>query len=444
MRNIFIVAWFTIREAARKKSFLVSNIIIIALIFILFSMIKLVYGRYVLPSEERTQMIANNIQISNENSTSEDSIVVEIEEEEPKDLPIIAIVDSNNVLADYLEEVKNDYFKFEKSTLPLEEIKEKILSNELSAAVVLSEENNSLSFEYIVIEENTYTDTELDIISEVIETSYRKKLLLDANVSEDTIEKITSHVTSKISTINVSEGIDAAYLVGIVTSFVLFMSIYLYGHSISLSIASEKSSRVMETLVTSSSPLHIVLGKTIGMGLLGLAQLLVLILITVFCYNVFIPEGIDIINLYFSDIHLNASSVLLLLTYFILGYTLYAFLNAITGATVSKAEDVQSANLPLSFISMISFYLSFFTINSNESKISEFASTFPLSSPFSMPSKILAGSIPNGVITSSIFILLITTVLLAFISIRIYSVAVLHYGNRLKIRDIFNIFIRFK
>ena len=118
---------------------------------------------------------------------------------------------------------------------------------------------------------------------------------------------------------------------------------------------------------------------------------LFIILFTVFCYHVYIPAGIDIVNLYLSDINVSFNTIVIICIYFALGYTLYAFLNAIAGATVNKAEEVQTASLPLYFISMISFYLSIFTIDSSSDKLNNFVQMFPLSSPFSMPAKVVAG-----------------------------------------------------
>ena len=130
----------------------------------------------------------------------------------------------------------------------------------------------------------------------------------------------------------------------------------------------------------------------------------------------------------------------MVIVYFILGYTVYAFLNAVTGATVNKAEDIQSANMPISFIALASFYLAYFTEMVPNGSASKFASMFPFSSAFSMPGRILAGGVSSGEIAVSIIILLITAVVLAYISIKVYSAAILHYGNRLKFSDLFQMF----
>jgi ABC-2 type transport system permease protein len=133
-------------------------------------------------------------------------------------------------------------------------------------------------------------------------------------------------------------------------------------------------------------------------------------------------------------------AVLICLVYFVLGYTIYAFIAAVTGATVSKAEDVQAASGPISMIALISFYLAYFTATVPNSSASKFASIFPFSAAFSMPGRIFAGSATGTEIGISIAVLLVTTVLLAYISIKVYKIAILHYGNRLKLSSLFKMY----
>ena len=225
-----------------------------------------------------------------------------------------------------------------------------------------------------------------------------------------------------------------------ISSFILFFAIYFYGYSVSTSVSSEKTSRVMETLVTSTTPTKIVVGKTIAMGIVGLVQLIGLILVAVISYKIFIPSDFDLISKFVGELNLNVPAILICFVYFILGYTVYAFLSAVTGATVSKAEDVQAASTPISLIAVISFYLAYFTSTMPNSTASKFASVFPFSSAFSMPGRILAGATSGTEIVISIIVLIITAVLLAIISIKVYSSAILHYGDRLKLKDLFKIY----
>ncbi|MDF2989233.1 MAG: ABC-type Na+ efflux pump permease component-like protein, partial [Eubacterium sp.] len=116
---------------------------------------------------------------------------------------------------------------------------------------------------------------------------------------------------------------------------------------------------------------------------------------------------------------------------------LYALMNAVVGATVSKAEDIQSAMMPMSFIAIIAFYFSYGTFAIPDSAMARAASLIPFTSPFSVPSRLIATEVPAWEIAVSLLILIGTIVLIGTISIKLYSFAVLHYGDRLKISKLF-------
>lgn len=219
-------------------------------------------------------------------------------------------------------------------------------------------------------------------------------------------------------------------------SFILFFAVYFYGNFVAVSVSSEKTSRVMETLVTSTTPKNIIIGKTIAMGLVGLSQMLLLVLTAFVSYKLFIPTEMDFISSMIGNINFSVTSIAICIIYFILGYTVYAFLNAVTGATVSKVEDLNSAQTPVALISLFSFYLAYFTSTIPDSAGSKFASIFPFSAAFSMPGRILAGGATGGEVATSIALLILTAIVLAFISIKVYSGAVLHYGKRLNLKDL--------
>lgn len=203
-----------------------------------------------------------------------------------------------------------------------------------------------------------------------------------------------------------------------------------------MSVASEKTSRVMELLVTSTKPSKIILGKSAAMGLLGLIQLSMVVLVGILTYKLTFPENFAIAGQTLDLSSFTPFSVAMIVLYFILGYSLYAMMNAVAGATVSKAEDVNSSIMPISMIALAAFYLGYFSLLAPKGQVSVLASIIPFSAPFSMPSRILAGDVPAWQIGASLVALVITIVFIAWISIRIYSAAVLYYGTRIKLKDL--------
>ena len=126
--------------------------------------------------------------------------------------------------------------------------------------------------------------------------------------------------------------------------------------------------------------------------------------------------------------------------YFILGYFTYALLYALTGSTVSKPEDIQSANGPVAILAVIGFYLSYFTMMNPTSKLNIFASLFPISSPFCMPFRIMMGLASGKDVAISIAILIVSILVIAKIAIKIYSNAILNYGTKMSFKDIIKIY----
>ena len=134
--------------------------------------------------------------------------------------------------------------------------------------------------------------------------------------------------------------------------------------------------------------------------------------------------------------------MLLLITvvYFILGYSLYSLLYALTGSTVSKPEDINSANSPIALIAVAGFYLAYFSMMNPASDLNKFASILPISSPFSTPLRVMMGTASAGEIALSMGVLVICILLVAKISIKIYSSAILNNGAKLSLKDMMKIY----
>ena len=100
---------------------------------------------------------------------------------------------------------------------------------------------------------------------------------------------INMPISYEIEQTNGSQGNN--FVIAMVASFILFFAVYFYGYSVSSSVSNEKTSRVMETLVTSTNPSSIVIGKTLGMGIVGLLQLVGLLLVALFSFKICIPQN---------------------------------------------------------------------------------------------------------------------------------------------------------
>ena len=136
-------------------------------------------------------------------------------------------------------------------------------------------------------------------------------------------------------------------------SIVLFYAIYFCAYQVSSSITTEKTSKIMETLVTSTSPRTIVLGKTIGIGLVGLLQMILIVGTALISAKIFLDP--ELLNSLLDMSSFTPYLAIITIIYFILGYFAYALMYALTGSTVSKPEDIQSANGPVAIVAVIGF-----------------------------------------------------------------------------------------
>jgi ABC-2 type transport system permease protein len=230
------------------------------------------------------------------------------------------------------------------------------------------------------------------------------------------------------------------FIAGAALILLMFMTIYVYGYGVAMSVATEKSTRVMETLIVSAKPPRILLGKCIGMGLVGLFQLLGVLCLAALGAKVFIPGGTFGGGIGLPDLTLGKAA--LLVAYFLMGYALFSMINSMCGAMVSKMEDLQSAMMPAALISVFSFYGGFYVtmgatmMGGNGAGAGRVIMLIPFTAPFAAPNVLLSDSVSPRTLTASIAILLVTIVLVSFISGRVYSASVLHYGSRLRFADV--------
>lgn len=404
MRDLVTVASFTIKDMLKRKSFIVSNLIIIAIILVGFNVPR---------------------------------ILDKIEEGSFNEENRLLIVDAQNMYEGNLEALKEAELpqKVEILTedIPVEEIKEKIRSEEYNAALVIREnEETGMSIEYIVDSIGMSTTAPNEVIS-AMQTIYQNMQLAKLNVPVEQLVDLNKTVDVQISQAEENEA-HGNIIAMMLLSIVLFYAIYFFAYQVSTSITTEKTSKIIETLVTSTTPRTIVLGKTIGIGIVGILQTVILIIVAVLCAKAFLEPEMLASILDLSTI--TPTLAIYMIVYFFLGYSLYALLYALTGSTVSKPEDIQSANGPVAILAVIGFYLSYFTMMNPGSSLNIFASIFPLSAPFCMPFRIMMGVATTQEIALSIGITIITILLIAHISIKVYSNAILNYGTKLSLRNI--------
>lgn len=398
MKDLFIVAKFTMKDMLQRKSFIITTIIFLIMIVVGFN-------------------IPNFMKMLNKDS----------------DVNKIEIIDSGNVFEGTLESLKDLDTGYEIQILneDYEKIKEKIENEEIDSAIIVEKQDENIKIKYIVKSATMMSGVPENIIS-TLNTLYTNIQINKLGLTEEQLKSITPNFEFALE--QTDEEASGNVYAMMLLSLVLFYAIYFCAYQVSSSITTEKTSKIIETLVTSTSPKTIVLGKTLGIGIVGLLQMILLVGTALISAKTFLEPGIldSIIDVSKITPYLGIITII----YFIFGYFEYALLYALTGSTVSKPEDIQSANGPVAILAVIGFYLSYFTMMNPASELNVFASMFPISSPFCMPFRIMMGLAKPTDVIISIVILLITGIIIAKIAIKIYSNAILNYGTKMSFNDI--------
>ena len=400
MKNLKTVTAFTISEMVRRKSFIISTLVILIIIALAFN-------------------IPNIMKKLGNDGSGEKVLIID-----PEDL--------FEGMASNLNEAGLGYeFQTTTEELNLEEIKEKI-KNDVDACIKFSKQENTVKMEYIVesaaVNYGEVPQTLVATFTNLYSNLQVKKL----NLSPEELSSLEPEfdVTLTETDENAAKG---NIFIMMMISIVLFYAVFFCAGQVSTAITTEKTSKIIETLVTSTDSKTIVLGKTLGIGIVGLIQVILMMIVAIISAKFCMDS--EILSSIFDVSTITPTLFIITLIYFCLGYGLYSLLFALTGATVSKPEDVQSANGPVSFVAVIGFYLAYFSMMNPSSSVNKLAGIVPISSPFCMPLRVMMGTATTGEVITSVLVLIATTALVAMLAIKVYSSTILNTGARLSLKD---------
>jgi ABC-2 type transport system permease protein len=218
--------------------------------------------------------------------------------------------------------------------------------------------------------------------------------------------------------------------------FIIYFAVVMYANMIAMEVATEKSSRVMEILISSVSPIKQMFAKILGIGLLSLTQLALLLSVGYFS----IKRNMDSLKGGFFDVfgfgNIPVSTIVYAVIFFILGYFLFATLAAFLGSLVSRIEDVQQMITPMTMVVVAGFMIAMFGLNKPESPFITVTSFIPFFTPMIMFLRVGMLTIPIWEAIVGIAILVATIVVLAIFGARVYKGGVLMYGKSNSFKDI--------
>lgn len=311
-------------------------------------------------------------------------------------------------------------------------IKEKIVSGEAECAFIMT---GDTSFTYYVNTLSIY-DTNTAIAAEVLQKIYQINTMVSAGMTpEQASEVMTVEIDSTVENLGVDQAQNYWYTY--IMIFALYMVIVLYGQMVATNVATEKSSRAMEVLITSAKPVSMMFGKVIASCLAGLIQLVAIFGTAVICFNLNKAHWGD--NMIVNSIFNMPMSLLgYMLIFFILGFFIYAFLYGAIGSTASKLEDINTSVMPITMLFIVAFMVVMFSFASGEvdNILMKICSFIPFTSPMAMFTRIAMSTVPWHEILISVLLLISSVIGVGVISAKIYRVGVLLYGTPPKISSI--------
>ena len=308
-------------------------------------------------------------------------------------------------------------------------IKEEIVSGDAEGAFVLE---GLASYTYYVNNRSMYDANEA-IAMEVLQQLQQMQAMLGSGMTPEQVGEVMN-ISIQGQTELLGKDQMQNFLYTYIMVMALYMVILLYGQMVAMNVATEKSSRAMELLITSAKPANMMFGKVLASCLAGLVQLAAIFGSGLLLYQ--LNKGYwgdnEIVDSIF-----NIPPELLgyMLVFFLLGFLIYAFLYGAISSTVSKLEDINTAVQPVTYLFLAGFMVVVFSMSSGnvENLLMKICSFIPFTSPMAMFTRLAMSAVPWYEVAISVGLLVGCTVGIGILAAKIYRAGVLMYGNAPKL-----------
>jgi ABC-2 type transport system permease protein len=338
-----------------------------------------------------------------------------------------------------------------KLTADLEQLKDtlnqKVLDGDISGYMYIPEniiEGGTVEFAAENVSDFEKISSINKVLNSVIVEKRLKKAGLDPTEVSRYMEEV-KFVTQKVTKKGVEEDTGGTFIVSYILVLILYMTLIFYGQIILRGVIEEKSSRVVEVVLSSLKPSQLMAGKILGIAAVGLTQYLVWavfgVVLTSYSSSLvssFFPQASE-----FKIPSIPAYVFVYFVVFFILGYFLFSTLYAAIGSTVNSEKEAQQLGTPLTMMLVIPILLIMFVMRSPESTLSVVLSLIPFFSPILMLLRICVLLPPFIEILGSIALLIATIVGMIWFAGKIYRVGLLMYGKRPSLPEIIK-WVRYK
>ncbi len=377
----------------------------------------------------------------------------------------ITVYDESQIFAGNFK--NSSLIRYQTSTLSLVDAKKQAAENEDGFILYIPAETGKET-QVQLFSKKKIGLSSLSNIENQMNEILRTKQLKDAGIDPSTLAQIKPDVT--INSIELTaEGekdssAGAAYIIGFAAAILVYMSLFIYGSQVMRGVIEEKTSRIVEVVISSVKPFQLMMGKIIGIGLVGLTQFILWIVLSTTLVSsagqFFLKDKMEQVksiqteksegqkpNVEFNQgpgaTVINAIQTLNLpyilgtfLVYFLGGYLIYSALFAAVGAAVDNETETQQFMLPITLPLLFTYIMSFsFIVNNPDSTLSFWLSIIPFTSPIAMMVRLPFG-VPDWQLALSIVLLIAGFLFTTWIASRIYRVGILMYGKKVNFREL--------
>jgi ABC-2 type transport system permease protein len=354
----------------------------------------------------------------------------------------IYVVDDTGSLVNPLQQqldVKESGYTLKATTDSIQELENQITDEKISSFLVL-ELNDADTIQATYTSKNANAFEQPMSIREALQSVQTNLKASTLELTGDEVAQLFAPIQFEQEAVSASskseEELSQARGLVYVLIFVIYFAVFYYSNMIAMEVATEKSSRVMEIIISSVSPVKHMFAKIAGVGTLGLLQIALFGVVGFVALKTSSSDLTSGVFSFFGFSNVSISTMLYAVVFFLLGYFLYATLAALLGSLVSRTEDVQQLLLPMTFIIIIASFIAFTGLGNPEATYVQYASYFPFFTPLVMFLRVGMLDLPFWEPLLGIGILLITIFVLGWFGSRVYRGGVLMYGASQSLKDI--------
>ncbi|HEY0319390.1 MAG TPA: ABC transporter permease [Pyrinomonadaceae bacterium] len=317
------------------------------------------------------------------------------------------------------------------------ELNQRVLKNQLDGYLIIPRDvltSGQISYHG----RNTGDVVTMDQIRSRVAKAIRDQIIAEANVPQKVFADISKPVKMdprRITETGTQRDSGAGFILVLIVGFLIYLMLITYGQVILGAVVEEKETRIAEVLFSSVRSFTLMMGKLIGVSLVALTQYgiwaIVFALFALYGVGMLASQGIPV-----ELPQIPPSLVIYFIIFFLLGYFIYATIYALVGAMVTTTQEGGQVALPVIFLLMIGFYLSFAVMRSPNSSFAFWVSMVPFWSPITMMVRIVTQQPPFWEIALSIGIGIATVILLIWLAARVYRIGMLMYGKRASIPEV--------